>query len=311
MLHIHNGDVTASLARRAGIDGEHLPFRESLACGPVPAGVELETRARHLAEAHGQNLLRVRNDLLEQEASLAAAMSHDEIVLWFEHDLFCLANLLSLLQRFAKHPRLSLIWTREPIATRDEAELVTLFNSRAAVTPAMLEVADEGWRAYTSSDPLVLDAFVSRESYGFPFLRDGLTLHASRFPSLRNGLGAIANRALTLIAAGITDFSSIFGRLDGEHPRFGFGDSEILRELRTLSWCAVPLLTVTETTEAGPPKVLFALTPVAMSVIGGTADFITLNEPDYWLGGAHVSKGIQWRWDETNQKLVASRSAAS
>src|SRR5881396_2985019 len=35
MIHFHNGDVAASLARRAGVPGRHVPFRESLVGGPV------------------------------------------------------------------------------------------------------------------------------------------------------------------------------------------------------------------------------------------------------------------------------------
>ena len=47
MIHFHNGDVAASLARRAGVPGRHLPFRESLAGGPVR-----QTAGHHRAAAH-------------------------------------------------------------------------------------------------------------------------------------------------------------------------------------------------------------------------------------------------------------------
>ena len=50
MIHIHNGDVVAEAARRSSIPGEHVPFREALALGPLPRNVDLETRARFLSD---------------------------------------------------------------------------------------------------------------------------------------------------------------------------------------------------------------------------------------------------------------------
>jgi hypothetical protein len=64
MIHIHNGDVAATLARRSDIPGEHSPYRETLVTGPVVPGPEwIETRAHAIAEAHGHDLLRVRTEL--------------------------------------------------------------------------------------------------------------------------------------------------------------------------------------------------------------------------------------------------------
>jgi hypothetical protein len=311
VIHIHNGDVTAALARRSGLEGEHLAFREALISGPVPADVDVETRARHLAEAHGHNLLRVRNDLLAQERALDAAMQADEIVLWFEHDLYCLIHLVALLERFAAHPNLSLVFVREPIGLMRAEELGPMFDSRRAVTPAMLALGREAWRAYTAPDPTLLNELLAADLAEFPFLREGLLLHASRFPSTRNGLGELENRALLLIATGSTDFATLFGRLDAEHPRFGFGDVEVLRDLRAIGWCAVPLLTITESQDHAPPKTLFATTPAAMNVIDGSVDNVTINDPDCWLGGVHLTKENLWRWDDAQRQVLPSRSAGS
>jgi hypothetical protein len=311
VFHIHNGDLTAALVRRAAIPGEHHPFRESLAVGPVPAAFDVETRARFLSEAYDHKLLRVRNDLLEQERTLATAEEHEEIVLWFEHDLFCLANLLFLLERFRGHRNLSLIWSHEPLATNSEADIAPLFDSRKSVTPELRDAAASGWRAFTAGEPAALNDFISGGAGEFPFLREGLRLHGSRFPSVRNGLGALENRSLSLIAEGASDFVSLFGRLDESHPRFSFGDGEVLRTLRSMAWCAVPVISIAEVPESVPPKMSFALTPVATEVIEGTVDFLSGNDPDSWLGGIHVTKENLWRWDEAARQIVRNRPAGS
>jgi hypothetical protein len=294
VMHIHNGDVVAALARRSDIPGEHLAYRETLVTGPVIPGPEwIEMRAHAIADAHAQDLLRVRTDLLEQEQALdRAKASGGEIVLWFEHDLFCLIHLIYLLQRFAD-ARVSLVWSPIPLNEKDERELHLLFESRAAATPAMIAAAAAVWRAYTSSDAMQLNEWLTRDTPDFPFLREGLTLHASRFPSLDNGLGAIEQRALTHIAGGFTEFATLFGRMNAEVPRFGFGDAEVFRHLQAMAWRAVPLITLS----GDPPKALCTITPAGENVLRGKVDDATINDPDLWLGGAHVTKEQAWRFD--------------
>lgn len=295
LIHIHNGDVVAALARRSDIPGEHIAFRESLVTGAVvPGEAWIETRAHALAERYGEDLLRTRTSLLEQQQHLDDAPEKGEIVLWFEHDLFCLVHLLYMLDRFAD-ARVSLVWCPTPLGEQDERQLHLLFESRAAVTPSMMKLAREAWAAYTSPDPTSLNPLLERNTPDFPFLREGLTLHASRFPSLRTGLGAIEQTALELIAAGTTEFGALFDAINTQLPRFGFGDAEVLQVLRTMSWVAAPLITI-----AGEmPKFIFSFTPAGENVLRGAVDNVTVNDPDVWFGGAHLTKESLWRWDGT------------
>jgi len=314
MLHIHNGDVTLSLVKRSGVAGDHVAFRETLVAGPARDGVSahdwIETRARFLSEAYEEKVLRTRNALIEQEAMLAAAAQHDEVVLWFEHDLFCLVNLLYILHRVGR-ANVSVIWCPEAIGTMNEAQVPWLFESRAALTPTMSALARDAWNAYASADPTALNRFLADDRPDFPFLRDGMLLHASRFPSIRNGLGSIELRILDLIANGANDFASLFARFDDAPPRFGLGDAEVLRIIRGVAWCAVPLVTIAQASDGPPPKALFTLTPAGENVMMGKVDNTAVNDPDLWLGGAHVTKEELWRWDDDRRRIVRSRPAGS
>jgi hypothetical protein len=307
MIHLHNGDSTAMTARRANIPGRHVAFHETLITGPTPAELPqhewIEQRARFLSENYDQNLLRVRTELLDQEMELDQSRHEDEVVLWFEHDLFCLINFLYLLIRLAKARHLSMIWCPSPLGVMDESELINVYNSRAAVSPAMIRTANKAWSAYTSADPTEINRFVT-DTFDFAFLREGFLLHAARFPSVRNGLGEVERRTLDGIAAGATDFLSLFTRFDQDPPRYGFGDGEFLRNLRRLASCAVPMITITEVEGENPPKALFALTPAGKNVLEGKADFIDLNNAGFWLGGAHLTRDRLWRWDETRKEIV-------
>ena len=314
MLHLHNGDSVANTARLVGVPGRHVAYRETLISGPVRPnlGVQewIEERARFLSEHYGENLLRVRNELLEQEQTLDRAREEEEIVLWFEYDLFCLINLLYLLTRLSKCRRLSLVWCSRPLGAEEDEDIFKLFHSRAAVAPAMLQATALGWKSYTSEDAADLNRMLDADFVDFPFLRDGFVLHASRFPSTRNGLGEVEQRALAGIEAGATDFASLFTRFDLSPPRFGFGDGEFLRHLRRLASCAVPMITITEAESETPPKALFALTPAGRNVLDGKVDFIELNNAGFWLGGAHLLRERLWRWDGERRRIVSPPAAS-
>lgn len=312
MINIHNGDAMAATARRMGLPGEHLPFREALVVGPTPKSSEwLAMRAGFLAGTSGEDLLRVSNALFEQDQILnAAAESNDEIVLWFEHDLFCLVNFLYLLERLRGRRNVSFVWCSGILTERDPNELLRLSNSRAPVTPSLSNLAARAWGAYTSPDPRLLLEVIAAPANEMPFLREGFRLHASRFPSTRNGLGSVDNRLLTLIAAGARDFAVLFPQFDEKPPRFGYGDTQILDALRALGSRAVPLITIVENAGA-PPKITFAITPAGENVMNGAVDDLAVNDPDFWLGGVHLRKENIWRWDELRGEIIPSPSAAS
>ena len=292
MIHIHNGDVVAQLARRANIPGEHVAFRESLVTGRVTPGDDwIETRTNVLATFFGEDLLRVRTSLVEQEQMLDSAPSRGEIVLWFEHDVFCLVHLLYLLNRLGA-AKLSLIWCPTPISQLDERELFLRFESRGAVTPMTLKAARNAWQAYIAPEPVALNALLGRDSIDFPFLREGLTLHASRFPSIENGLGVIEQRILMILSAGALDFVALFPQVDTDPPRFGFGDAQVMATLRELASRTVPLIAMT----GSAPKTIFSITPAGENVLSGEVDDRAVNDPDTWLGGVHLTKENLWRW---------------
>src|SRR5712691_397272 len=107
MLHIHGGESSANTARQSTVPGEHFGWREALISGPAPSGVVgaewRKLRARHLSDYYGVDRQKCEADLLSQDETLTTFSEHDEVVLWFEHDLFCQVNLLYLLNWFAHH----------------------------------------------------------------------------------------------------------------------------------------------------------------------------------------------------------------
>ena len=290
--------------------------------GPTPSNLSseewIETRAKHLTEAYGLDLEECRNNALKQEATQRRFREHEEVVLWFEHDLFCQINLIYLLDWFSKQSlaktRLSLICIDEFPGVEDfrglgqltGAQLASLFDKRQRVTDSELTVARQAWAAYRSSDPRDILRFLDGDTSSMPFLRDALRLHLARFPSVFNGLGRIENRALKLISRGAIEFKSLFPEFEQADPVYGLGDSQFWNELKRIAECNEPLITISDHASEMQNDYAAALelTGKGREVLCGERDFVELNGIDLWLGGIHLSDESHWRWDEVNTRLT-------
>lgn len=327
MLHIHNGDCSANIAKESSIPGEHFAFRESLITGPTPAAVSdhewRSIRAQHLSEGYAVDLQECTVGLLDQEQKLDSAAEHDEVVLWFEHDLFCQTNLLYLLNWFAQrdlgNTKLNLICIGEfpgkqnfrGLGELNAAEMATLFPSRQQVTSAQLKLAGLAWRAYCSPDPTEIGKVVDSDTSLLLFLGPALGAHLRRFPSTLNGLGCIEAKALELINDGAKTFIELFPLFGAAEPVYGLGDAQLWLVLQQLGVGSQPLLTIENGHDAGQltpdiaRKARIEITESGKSVLRGEADQVELNGIDHWLGGVHLAPTNLWRWDDELEALVS------
>ncbi len=328
MLHIHNGESTRGTLREFGFPGEHRAFQEVLMEGPAPDGLSpdewLKVRAGFLVDAYELNPEKCEKDQREQEVWLAKFAEHEETVLWFEHDLFCQINLIYLLDWFSKQSpgktRLNLICVGEFAGIEDfrglgqlsGAQLASLFDGRHEVSDDETKTAVRGWAAYCSSDPTEITRLLMEDTSLMPFLRNALNLHLARFPSVRNGLGRVENRALELISNEAIGFKSLFPKFAKAEPGYGLGDSQFWCALQRLGKARDPLIVISRIADDQPGinsngyhDASFEMTKTGRAVLAGERDFIESNGIDRWMGGVHLVDGAAWRWDEHNGALVS------
>jgi hypothetical protein len=338
MLHIHNGDCSANTAKQSSVQGEHFAWREELIEGPAPAGLEgtawRKVRAQHLSQSYGIDVKQCEQELLAQEKKLASFQEHDEVVLWFEYDLFCQLHLLYLLNWFSQRDlgktRLSLICVDQfpgkqnfrGLGELNAAELASLFPLRTEVSALQLGSATSAWEAYVSPDPTKIETLLQADASFVPFLKSALRTHLRRFPSTKNGLGAIENAGLDLIHGGSKKFIDVFPRFGETEPVYGLGDAQFWNALRRMMAAKQPLLRSVNgkgsnndvTNESGltPDKARttkFELTEAGESVLRGEADFVVLNGIDLWLGGVHLqNQNHLWRWNEESQRMTSMQT---
>src|SRR5262245_43499303 len=227
---------------------------------------------------------------MQQESALASLGSHEEVVLWFEFDLFCQFNLIYVLGKLRSCDlvgiRLSLICIGEfpelddfrGLGQLTAEQLASLFPLREPVTAEQTDLAQRAWHACSSSNPRDIEILLSQETTTLPFLRRALQLHLRRFPSVKNGLGRIEQTALECIASGATQFPQLFKTWSKPEAGYGLGDAQLWDALIRLVHCRPPLLRL-DGNDYGLSenyehlsKVEFTLTEAGHAVLQGAND---------------------------------------
>ena len=332
MLHVTNGDSAAGSIRKGGIPGQVIPWRDVLHEGPVPAGLTLEemseVRARFLSGCgwgpFDETLLGFRR----RDEALSSFGDHEELVLWFEHDLYDQLQVIQILDWLAdKAPggtALSMICIGEHPAVvpfhglgqLNVEQMAELFPSRAAISRPQLELARRAWTAFCSPDPTALREVLKDDTSPLPFLEGSLSRHLEQFPSVTNGLSRSENQILAAVAAGTHRLGSVFSASTTEMEEQPFmGDATLAYYLERLSQADAPALKLTSGEPICAPRGMdhdegfwkqeAHLTPEGQDFLSGRQDWVRANGIDRWLGGVHLrGKGEGWRWDPEKRVLV-------
>ena len=297
MLHITNGDSAAETIRQTGIAGTVLPWRDVLHEGPVPAGLTLEA----MSEVRARFLEVTVEEFRLRDHILKAGLGEDEIVLWFEADLYDQLQILQILDwlgRQQHRPMLSMICIGEypgianfqGIGQLTVKQMAGLFPDRRVVTQKQIELATEAWRAFTAPDPGHLNRMVFADTSALPFLGEAILRALDLYPLTTNGLDRSERQVLQVLSAGPMTFPDLFPRTQALEERPFMGDTTLWDRILHLTKGPAPAVVVVEGS-------ILSLTPFGRECFHGMADFIARNGIDRWIGGVHLTKESRWRWD--------------
>ena len=321
MLHILNGKTVFDSLAQTEVPGDKVEYSDVFHEGPVDATLGDEefvhSRVAHLVSMGWGTKEQIGEWYALGERGLRAFRKYDEVVLWFEHDLYdqlLLIHHLAYYQRSdPRSAKLSLICIGQypdiprfrGLGQLSPAQLASLADTRQAVTEEQLQLGAKAWRAFGSPDPEALTGVIDQSDFRpLPFLRAALIRHLQQYPSVGNGLGRSEQMALEGMREGI----SIAGRLfryhqDREEAVF-MGDSSFYRYLKRLASDPVPLIRYVEDKSDSPARATCGLTDAGCRVLAGDADAIELRGIDRWFGGVHLEgREAKWRWNEEERSL--------
>jgi hypothetical protein len=317
MLHLTNGKAIIPKIRDAGIGGRIVPWEDALHEGPVPAGLGVaalgSVRADFLAACGWGRREELAREIEHRDEALnRAAAAAQEIVLWFEHDLYDQLHLLQILDRLPVDgpPRITAVSPSTYLGHQANSDYPGLFEQRRAVTSNERMTARDAWQAFRSADPRTILAALPRLT-ALPHLGAAMVRHLQQFPAVRNGVSRTEQQTLEALTAGATRLEDAFihAICDREEAMF-MSDAAFLFHISSLFRGPRPLVAIdralTPSRVEAPDTLTLsvALTADGKRVLGGELDRVQLCGIDRWLGGVHlVGPGPVWRWDGERREL--------
>jgi hypothetical protein len=326
-LHVANGHATTGTMHMAGIPGTSYVWADVLHEGPVPGGLSdeqlLKIRARYLTALSDGSIESSYEDTLADMNACWAAIendgSYDELILWYEHDLFDQLNLIHVLSRIGRTlPRtgtVSLIcigsFPGRPdfkgLGELTPDELASLLETRQRVRPPQYSLAGRAWLAFRASDPRQLEDLLRADTSALPFLAAALQRHLEEFPWTIDGLSRTERRLMELAVPGPIDLWAAFRRMHDLETAFYIADASFWGLVHALASSSPALVSVDVTSRIRQPlpRGTISLTETGRAVLQGATDRVRRVGLDRWLGGVHLEGSeATWRWDAAERRIV-------
>ena len=250
LLHITNGDHFTEKLKSLNLKGDIITWREMLCEGKTLTSVGSESFWKARFEFLNKNYKVSKSWFIEKTLkeyrSLCNHKQQDEIVLWFDYDLFCQVNMiavLSWLKTHRKYAHISLICTGKEDESEkmyslhdlDDAQLLNHYENKIELTQDDIEYADYVWQLYCSDNPIRLENLTDYSEFQFDYLSGAIQAHLHRFPSIKNGLNEMENNILRLAAEQRPPNRKVFmSEIQKKELILGFGDSQYERALSRL-----------------------------------------------------------------------------
>ena len=289
-LHITNGDSFTQRLKKLQLKGDIITWREMLCEGKTETNVGSEsfwkTRFDFLHKNYKVSKSWFVEKTLKEYRSLCNHKQQDQIILWFEYDLFCQINMLAVLSWLKTHRRyadISLVCSGNEDETDklyalnelSDEQLHELYNNRIHLSQNDIEYADYVWQLYCSDNPIRLENLMDFENYQYNYLADAIQTHLKRFPTIRNGLNEIENKILQISTeTKPSSKKALLGTILKEQGYYGFGDTQFQRVINNLK----PLFS-----SFNPVR----LTKKGKEILDGqTSYYAELRDENAYLGGA-------------------------
>lgn len=311
-LHVLNGDAVREKLEQSAIAGTFSVWVDVLHDGPcllLPPDEWRRLRSRHLSSSGFGTEAEILAQYERADAELERAGDYEEVIFWFEHDLFDQLLLIRHLHWLSSRPstagRFSLLCIGSFPGVPDfvglgqltPSQLESLLDARHGVTPGELTVGTRAWAAFCAPTPGPLTALLSESTAALPFLQGAIRRFLEDYPAPATGLSRSERQILETVAAGVSGPMDVFHATQKMEERIFMGDASWWIIAVALAMAPHPLLEIdADAARATLPRGEMRLTQTGRDVLAGRADHVVLNGIDRWMGGVHLTDG-RWRWD--------------
>ena len=331
-LHIVNGDSFAQTLINTSLAGDISVYREILHEGPLTGGLDAEKfrelRAGFLSGKGWPSYSVALADLTRFDKSMDEYKGYEQVILWFEHDLYDQLMLIRILDYYHTfHPQINNLYLIcidhypgikkfEGLGQLSPQQAMTLYPDRLKITRDQMILASKAWQACQAVTPLLLTDFIKTDHPLLPFLQKSLVRFLQEYPSVKNGLSLTQQRVLEIVQERPISARELFWASKEKEENPYLGDTTFAYYLLTMIAGKYPLLTtdqpeniklIMDTKEWHKKywNMSLTITSTGSKVMQGVEDWIQLEGIDRWLGGVHLSGNkVLWRWDNKANKII-------
>jgi uncharacterized protein DUF1835 len=304
ILHVTNGDSARVLMERSGMPGTFIAWPDVLHEGPTPlvtgeAWIAARSRYDGVDDAPDAEVAEFIRRYREGDAVLESYAQFDEVVFWFEHDLFDQLLLIRHLWwlREKTGPRFSLVCGQEYLGLLRPDEFPPMFDRRQTITAEQIRLGARVWEAFCGPDPAALVPFAGRDHVELPYLRAAIRRQLEEFPSVESGLARSERQILQVLSEGMRTPDETFVETAKLEDAIFMGDLSFWKIVRRLVECPRPLVAARVQPRPGQlPTGTLSLTADGTAVLAGRADHVALNGINRWMGGVRITSERLWRW---------------
>jgi hypothetical protein len=296
-LHIVSCTTVANVMKQAKLSGDFLAWEDFLHEGPIPQNFSLKQlskiRAHFLCEHNYLSLNQALQTFEQRNTVLENHKIYEEVILWFEQDLYDQLQLLQILDWFAYHQdknvKLSLILTDKYFAEYSFQEIKNAVLEKSSIKDRHLRVAKKAWLALSSNTPLPWFKLLNEETSPLPFLKNSVQRLLEAYPNTMNGLSRTEHQALLIISKGEKkQKQDIFlaSQKQEEHPFI----ADIIFWKILNDFEKYKLITIKKNDD-------IYITDLGKDVLIGKRNWITIKPIEHWIGGVHLSADNLWCWN--------------
>ena len=246
-LHITNGSILTEKLQELDFHGEFLTWHEMLCEGPTLEHIDTDEFINIRSEFFDKTYdLEIDTVEFHNELNKLNSTEHyNEIILWFEYDLFCHINLvavISLLQQKRIDIPLYLVCSGRIKGENDlkglgeltSGQLLKHFKERIKLNNKDIDIATTVWGIYCGKNHSLLKPYIIKPS-SFNYLSNCLKAHLERFPDSITGLNVLEEHILkTILDNDIKSKHHLLGYILNYQGFYGFGDIQIERIIESL-----------------------------------------------------------------------------
>lgn len=238
MVHILNGDALRDRFPES-LGGRTLVARECMVDGDVSGSTLVQvsqSREEFLLDVYGVPIQDYRDLSLAEFKKIQAIPNGEEVVLWFEDDLFCQVNLWFICWLIDEAQRDLKLYLARPLAASrysfamlSDTDLETCLKEKTEITLAQRSAFASMWKAYQYEDRIAMHRLATGPLSAFDFLLPVIDAEVQRYRD-ESGSSPMEQIVLAIIKEDPKGgFVAHFEAFSKSHPIYGLGDLQFKR----------------------------------------------------------------------------------